>query len=110
MTNLEKYKTAQDREMAFRWFCKAHHCEACPLSDFRGSSEFCPLHYGCVLKWLEMEAEEELLPCPFCGGKASAVDSGVSIAAHVRCDNCHSSSGDYDTKEEAIAAWNRRAK
>ena len=105
MKNQEKYKTAKEREQAFVRFCGQHICHRCPLNERRKISAC-----GCTFGWLEMEAEKELLPCPFCGGKASAVDSGVSIVAYVRCDNCHSSSGDYDTKEEAIAAWNRRAK
>ena len=101
MTNQEKYKTAKEREQAFLQFCRPSDCNECPLGES---------NVVCVLNWLEMEVKEELLPCPFCGGKASASDSGVSVAAYVRCDNCHSSSGDYDTKEEAIASWNRRAK
>lgn len=51
----------------------------------------------------------ELLPCPFCGGKAHHVDS---VRDHyVVCDteDCHASTNYKHTKHEAIAAWNRRA-
>lgn len=104
MTNQEKYKTAREREQAFVRFCEPRICKECPVHAGHGAGN------GCVLIWLEMEAEEELLPCPFCGGKASAIDSKFSLATFVRCDNCHSTTGNFKTKEMAIAAWNRRAK
>lgn len=107
MTNQEKYKTAREREQAFVRFCGQHTCNSCPL-DERRKVYAC----GCTFGWLEMEAEEEVTPkpCPFCGGKASAIEVLNCYAIAVRCDNCHATSGNYDTKEEAITAWNRRAK
>ena len=106
MTNGEKYKTSKERRLAFGQFCKSHReCEKCPIV---GSSNESP--WGCMFTWLEMEAREEFLRCPFCGGKASAIEVLNYDATAVRCNGCHASSGNYDTKEDAIAAWNRRAK
>ncbi len=55
----------------------------------------------------------DLLPCPFCGGEASAVeDTSHSTAYAVGCFNgaCALEPYVWDTsKAVAIAAWNRRA-
>lgn len=69
----------------------------------------------------------ELKPCPFCGGEAKFRDSliitpeidendayvGADISDDrpywIECINCHATSGEYDTEEKAIEAWNRRA-
>lgn len=67
----------------------------------------------------------ELLPCPFCGGKAELIDSNncdlyYFVPYYVRCKNlCYEDfeedknilplTDDYSTKEEAIEAWNNRA-
>ena len=57
---------------------------------------------------------DDLKPCPFCGGKAEAIN--YIIEGAVRCTDCgvsvarrHDAQGDtgYD---EAIAAWNTRTK
>ena len=49
----------------------------------------------------------ELKPCPFCGGKA---EMKSYTRFWVACDDCLSETSTYSTKEEAIEAWNRRAK
>lgn len=48
--------------------------------------------------------------CPFCGAKAQVVfDYEVGFEGYsVWCENCHSSSGIYQDKTEAIEAWNER--
>lgn len=61
---------------------------------------------------------EVLLPCPFCGGEAClCIGYHANTDAKVICKNCSAEgqlfgendwSGD-SFKEEAIAAWNRRA-
>lgn len=52
-----------------------------------------------------------LLPCPFCGGEAFTVND------HVECTGCpcelgsvyNGDDGVFDSAEDAIDAWNRRA-
>ncbi|MCB6992419.1 Lar family restriction alleviation protein [bacterium 210820-DFI.6.37] len=70
---------------------------------------------------------DKLKPCPFCGGEELSIESCKSLEeceefegcnddgyVAVVCDmtagGCGSSSGYYKTKQEAIAAWNRRNK
>lgn len=107
MTNEEKYKTPEERHEAFGRFCREYHncgkgCNNCPASSKRG---------GCRFAWLALEAEEELLPCPFCGGEAESQSIPSFRNSHfVRCKICLSSVRGYDTKDNAIAAWNRRSR
>jgi len=53
----------------------------------------------------------ELLPCPFCGGKAVYhslnLNSGRSYYSLICA--CGGQNGSYETKAEAAEAWNRRA-
>ena len=49
----------------------------------------------------------KLLPCPFCKGKAFAVDGCTTWRPRTWCEKCGASIY-TDTLEEAIAAWNRR--
>ncbi len=62
---------------------------------------------------------EELKPCPFCGGKAKLYPcrkpNGNGLFRDylytVVCsnDNCHGKPS-YETREEAVKAWNKRIK
>ena len=63
-------------------------------------------------------SENNLKPCPFCGGKVN-LEEFDDEAYMITCDNCHSATsfgivfedgtaGDA-TKEETVTAWNRRA-
>lgn len=52
--------------------------------------------------------EKELKPCPFCGGKASYIESGKG-AYWIKCYRCRVETEAYDCKEEALKVWNRRA-
>ncbi len=54
---------------------------------------------------------EELASCPFCGGEASfsewRYDHGWE--RYVHCLECGARGPECDNREDAIAAWNRRA-
>lgn len=60
--------------------------------------------------------ETELKPCPFCGGMASVGGYVYEIGASeytthdAECNDCHATTFEYPTEEEAIEAWNRRTK
>ena len=56
------------------------------------------------------EQTNELKPCPFCGSTRVIVDTTILGAYTAEClDCCAIISHCYPTKEDAIAAWNRRA-
>ena len=50
----------------------------------------------------------ELLPCPFCGGKAEVMTSaGIST---VCCSGCQTMIGMYPSVQKTTEAWNTRYK
>ena len=52
----------------------------------------------------------ELKPCPFCGGEAEIeMDDCWYWNYHVFCQECKIGTDYYNTADEAIEAWNRRA-
>lgn len=52
---------------------------------------------------------EELKPCPFCGGRGIVeMDECWYWEYRACCSNCTVDLGHFETKEEAIAKWNRR--
>lgn len=54
----------------------------------------------------------ELKPCPFCGGKAEICPAGRRFRVECMLEKGACAvipiTWDYDTKEEAADAWNRR--
>ena len=59
--------------------------------------------------------ENELKPCPFCGGSAEietdwdlTCDGYEPIGYYVVCDECMNQTATYKDEEDAIEAWNRR--
>lgn len=62
----------------------------------------------------EKSMSEELSPCPFCGGEAELQFSGFNPLNQspiycIHCKNCWSSTFNYfETKDQAVKAWNIR--
>ena len=63
-----------------------------------------------------MSQKIELLPCPFCGGKAQLLHEHRGITySYVICMKCAAQtdifqiSTEHSSDEKAVAAWNRRA-
>lgn len=105
MTNGEKFRSTEERFLAFREFCKDRACESCPCEGRIYGSDF-----KCMLEWLNLEAEEVILfPCPFCGGEAKFNKTLVegSTRGWVQCINCGVNFLSQE-KDKVIAAWNRR--
>ena len=63
------------------------------------------------------DKDKELLPCPFCGGKAKLIINMQSFEPYaiVQCKNCSAKtkdimqSVDYCATDEAAKLWNQRA-
>ena len=106
MTNEEKFKTPEERIDAFDAFCCQYNtCRDCPLFTHisrRGART------GCAFNWLVLE--EELLSCPFCGSTDIKVIQATVSGYVTTCNDCWAASRAEVTKDDAIAAWNRRAK
>lgn len=55
-----------------------------------------------------MGANEQLKPCPFCGGEAILIKEKIITRFYVECKKCSAMTNLFTTKEEAIEVWNRR--
>lgn len=54
--------------------------------------------------------DAELLPCPFCGGKAEAKKPDMSYEfTLIKCQECDAQTDEGVDFEDAAEAWNRRA-
>lgn len=103
MKNSEKYKSAEERDRAFKTWCNEGHNE----KKFRCADAGC---VGCAFLWLDMEDDmEKILPCPFCGGEC--VVSSHSEGYNVNCSSRYCYIGKtFESRNEAIAAHNRVAR
>ena len=102
MTNEEKYKTLEERNVAFTEFCDGHTCDKCQCDALDGD---------CHFAWLSLEVKENPSNCPFCDGGADVVVNDgptMTMGVCVKCKSCGASSMTFNTREAAIAAWNRR--
>lgn len=98
VTNAERYKTAEERHKAHFAWCKANKSKA-------KCDEYMPC-IKCAFRWLELEARnEDLMPCPFCGGDTEVVIDECGCYC-VSCIHCEYGSPAYNEKEYAVAAHN----
>lgn len=52
--------------------------------------------------------EDNLKPCPFCGGKAALIKGWCELDNYVMCLECRNRTKPFNTKETAIKKWNTR--
>lgn len=59
-----------------------------------------------------MKNNQELKPCPFCGGKVKKITAPIKGTQMFMCDNCGADVCFYGAAYEprATEAWNRRTK
>lgn len=53
--------------------------------------------------------EQNLKPCPFCGGVGTLHSIDMCNTVYAVCMMCGNRTMDYKHSENAIEAWNRRA-
>jgi Lar family restriction alleviation protein len=98
MTNGEMFKTASERTIAY-----SRYCDDCAKDGEDVLNGF---------DWLDAEYIVKLKSCPFCGSEASVVSR--TEFHHVTCRNAGCTialaTRSFSSPEEAIAAWNKRAK
>ena len=103
MLNSQKFKTAEARAKAFIETCAALAWKQC--EDAMSCAE-------CQFAWLDREAEEKLLPCPFCGAETRIEEyMGMDHKPHYRvvCDDCYMQSC-AGSRNDVIEKYNRVAR
>jgi Lar family restriction alleviation protein len=66
-------------------------------------------------QWRRIEMTEELKSCPFCGGADATIGTEKKgkkhpwLRSYVHCKVCSANMYGFQTEDQAIAAWNRRA-
>lgn len=108
MKNGDKYKTTEERYMAFKSFCHKQQTNDC--YEDRSCLK-------CTFLWLDTEAEDEEkpLPCLFCGGTVKIEEASTKLVPdgyYLVCHNdaCLYRSAIRKTPAEAIAIHNQVAK
>ena len=106
MTNYEKYKRPEERAKKFIDFCNSKKgCIGCPIDSGIHLDIGIPPAVKCAYAWEELEYEEKLLPCPFCGSGATLHSSCESW---VECNICGTRTKMCACDSGAIEKWNRR--
>lgn len=84
-------------------------CPTCSSVIPRENAAIC-LNCDTLLSWDDVKFIE-LKPCPFCGAKDEniKVKSDHFTRYYVLCKSCMVSTDHFETKKQAIEAWNRRA-
>lgn len=63
-----------------------------------------------IINWLNSpfkKSEDDLLPCPFCGGEAYLSRVGQCLPDYqITCEDCEFSTGTYKSEKEVIDIWN----
>jgi hypothetical protein len=102
MTNGEKFKTVEERGMAFNVYCHKRECFKCELNEVNKRQET-----NCAFQWLDLEyKDDKLKQCPFCDGEARQHE--VNNMHFVYCINCGARTVDSVTEIGARFIWNRR--
>ena len=91
-------------------------CNYSPMDEIMFKDSRCEKDCGnipeseCWKRYFE-EMYKKLRECPFCGGSKVEVKSDNGDTGwYILCNECNVKCGYYFTKEDAIGAWNRRAK
>ena len=98
-------------------------CDGCPAASWRDNNGACLIRRIAKIKnageqvinlqdWAHRNPPiPEILPCPFCGGKAEIYNVGIGwYKVHCADYDCIGSNAAkiMSTREDAVKAWNRR--
>lgn len=107
MTNREWINNLSNKEFA-KLIYNYSACDCCILHGMENINckQDC---FANMEKWFAQEHIIPLKKCPFCGGKGKVdlydTDGDIWEAG---CDECGCNLGIFNTKEQAVKAWNKR--
>lgn len=108
MKNREKFWSIKERVTEFRKWCKNHR-----KLDRSGNIDCKHDCWACLMRWPDLEAEEEkLIPCPFCGAETRVEEYiGMDHKPHYRvvCDDCYMQSC-AGSRKDVVEKYNRVAR
>lgn len=90
-------------------------CNGCSFGYYQAGDHHCKFGLDCptsdgIIKDLGILNDEGLLPCPFCGEYPVIQPENRLAGFGCHCDKCKCAvSGLYESMEEVIEEWNRRA-